>query len=61
MIKHKRDKLNTYNAKKVNSRVAEASKHVDENGLNNLNTTVLNVKRFPQFVHVYVDVGLPGT
>ena len=61
MVEHKRDKLNSYVEDKVNWRVAEAPKHIDENGLSNLNTTVLSVKRFPQFVHVYVDVGLPGT
>lgn len=58
MITHKRDKLNNYDGKaKVQERVNAATKVMDENGLSNLQTTVLNVKHFPLYVHINVDVG----
>nr|XP_039265414.1 beta-1,4-galactosyltransferase 1-like [Styela clava] len=58
MIKHDRDKLNPWNSQ-VDRNVRLALRRIRSDGLNNLNTKIVDVENYPLFTNVLVDVGTP--
>ncbi|XP_078070295.1 beta-1,4-galactosyltransferase 1 [Mustelus asterias] len=59
MIRHDRDKNNAPNPQRFN-RIARTRQTMEHDGLNSLKYKVLEVKKYPLYTYVDVDIGGPG-